>query len=626
MSYYSSRKKKKTIYVQSALKLAFRLLMVLLLFSVSRWMIYLVNTEFFHHLTLKEALRLYVTGMRFDWVVIAYANIPVILYYCLPWKGIFNKVLHKIIDVWYVFANSVIILLNMVDVIYFRVIGKRITWEFFRFFSGTDDDITPVLSRFFADYWYMPVLTVLFILMLVVVAKRTRLEEETEVDRNWYFSQWCTFLVYLVLTIIACRGGLQAKPVNQATALRYADSQNVPILLNTPFGIIKSGSGPNLEPIQYYDPQEMDFSPEHYGTLANRFIQDSLGYQPNLVYIVLENTGQEMITYYHPQRRFPVTPFLDSLLTQSLTFDGRSNGRRPIESFPALLSGIPVLMEIDPATLPRFDAPMESLGLTLRDHGYQTARAREWDKCQQILDTIRQPFAILLYPRAPHITKHLPQGVQLPYDSRLWSGFEKSIFATDAMLESFFKEAALQPWFDSTLFVITSDRANNEHYHAAYNNIWGMYAIPMAFYMPSRLNAERCDEIAQQADLNVSILSALGMNDTVFSFGRNLFDSLTTPAFIAYVNLTYQFSDGNYLIQSDGEENIGIFNIKNDRALNDNLVDRIQCADLLKQLKERIQEYNNRFIHHQFYIDKESLHEQAEDTVYHQPDLRQETP
>lgn len=626
MSHYATTKKNKGVYVQSTLKLAFRLLMVLLLFSISRWLLYLVNTEFFHHLTLGESLRLYLIGMRFDWVVIAYANIPVILYYCLPTKVIFNRVLHKIIDVWYVFANSVIILLNMVDVIYFRVIGKRITWEFFRFFSGTDDDITPVLSRFFADYWYMPVLTLLFILMLVAVAKRSRLEEKTAVDRNWYYSQWCTLLVYLVLTLVACRGGLQAKPINQATAMKYADSQNVPILLNTPFGIIKSGSGPHQEPLHYYEPEEMEFSPIHYNTLANRFVQDSLDYQPNIVYLVLEGIGQEMITYYHPQRRYPITPFLDKLLGQSLTFDGRANGRRPIESLPALFSGLPVLMEVDPASFRRSPAPLGDLGKVLREHGYQTVRFREWEACKQTLDTISQPFAAVLYPRTPHDSKSYPDGLVWPDESYLWSGFEKNIYTTDALLHDFFKDAASQPWYDSTLFVITSDRANNEHYHATYNNIWGMYAIPLAFYMPSRLHAARCEEIAQQADLNVSILSALGVNDTVFSFGRNLFDSLTEPAFIAYLNLTYQFSDGNFLLQSDGEQIIGIFNIKKDPALNDNLTDLIQCPDLMKQLRERIQEYNNRLIQNQLYINKEALHEQAEDTIHHQSDLWQEAP
>ena len=155
-------------------------------------------------------------------------------------------------------------------------------------------------------------------------------------------------------------------------------------------------------------------------------------------------------------------------------------------------------------------------------------------------------------------------------------------------------------------------------------NIWGMYAIPIAFYMPSRIPASRCDELAQQIDLNLSILSSLGVNDTVFSFGRNLFDTLDNPAFVTYINQTYQYSDGHYLVQSDGNTTFGVFNIQNDKMLDNNLVSHIQCNDLAKMLKERIQEYNNRMIFNQLYIDKAALHEQEKDTLYYQSDFGEE--
>ena len=86
MSYYSKKKEKMDLMSVPAVKLALRLLVVLLLFSLSRWLIYLLNTEFFNHLSLGQAFRLYFVGMRFDGVVLAYANIPLILLFCLPFK------------------------------------------------------------------------------------------------------------------------------------------------------------------------------------------------------------------------------------------------------------------------------------------------------------------------------------------------------------------------------------------------------------------------------------------------------------------------------------------------------------------------------------------------------------
>lgn len=669
MNYYSYKKKKLKLFDIPAIQLIFKLLIVLILFSISRWLIYLFNAEFFHHLNIWQALRLYYSGLRFDLVVIAYANIPVILYYCLPSKVIYNKVLQGIFRLYYIIVNAIIIVFNMIDVIYFRFIGKRMTSEFFQFFGNSDENIWPIVGQVFVDYWFMLVLTALFIMILVVVAKRTQLNlEQAEANSHWYLTQCISLLVFAVLTPIACRGGLQTKPVNMTTALKYADSQNVPVVLNTPFSIVKSSTSQSLKEVHFYEPEEMEFSPIHLDLTPNRFVTDSLGYQPNLVFIVLESFGQEMIGYYNPDRRYQVTPFLDALLKNSLTFNGFANGRRSIEALPSLFSGIPSLMDVDFTSSAYFGNRIDGLGLTLKPLGYHTsmfhggnngtmnfdvyAKNAGFDHyfgrteyanddnfdgrwgifdgpflqyCVSTISQFKQPFATCIYTLSSHHPYTLPKGFEMPQESYLWSGFEKTVFYADCALRDFFEEAAKQPWFDSTLFVITADHANTEHYLPEYSNVWGMYSIPIAFYMPSQIKPSRCEELAQQTDFNVSILSAMGVNDTVFSFGRNVFDSLSEPNAIAYINQTYQYSNGMYLVQSDGNNTFGVFNIQRDRQLNDNLIDHIQCADLAKKMKERIQEYNNRFIYNQLYIDKEALHEQAEDTIHHQPDLWQDT-
>ena len=645
MNYYAKQKEKRSVLTLPAVQLALRLLAALVLFSMSRWLVYLLNTEFFHHLSLRQAFRLYFVGMRFDGVVLAYANIPVILYYCLPFRFIFTKTLQKLIDTWYVFANSVLILLNMIDIVYFRYVGSRMTSEVLRVFDHLDGQLGTMASEVFADYWYMLLVMVLFVLLLIVVVKRTRLEPGKGVlTSHWYFSQWISLLVYLVLTIIACRGGLQAKPVNRKTALQHADSQDIPILLNTPFTIVKVGEDLLDGELRWYEPEEMDFSPIHFTTRANRFLKGEHGYRPNLVFLVLEGVGQEMVSFYHPGRSNPVTPFLDSLLRKSLAFDGRANGRRSFEELPSLLSGLPALTEVDLSATRRHTDTLGGLGAVLHSHGYYTALFETRDvhgrrsagddsfdgpflqRCIDTFDTLQQPFAVMIRPHSTRFPYTLPKDFELPRESYLWSRFEKSVYYTDHALRAFFETATDRPWFDSTLFVITADHANNEHTSPEFNNIWGMYSIPLAFYMPSHVPAYHCDEIAQQIDLNVSILSALGVDDTVFSFGRNVFDSLSDPSFLAYVNLTYQYSDGKYLIQSDGEHTFGVFNVQKDWMLRKNLVSLIQCPDLSKKLRERIQEYHNRLINHQLFIDKKAYHEQATDTVCHQPDLGQETP
>jgi hypothetical protein len=144
-----------------------------------------------------------------------------------------------------------------------------------------------------------------------------------------------------------------------------------------------------------------------------------------------------------------------------------------------------------------------------------------------------------------------------------------------------------------------------------------MYSIPIAFYYPKKIKPLHCTEIAQQIDLGPSILSVLEINDTLFSFGRNLFDTLTEQAFASYYNLTYQYCDGTYLVQSDGENPFGIFRPINDSLLNDNLVDRLQCPDVYDKLYRFLQVYNNRMISNQLKPTINDFYEQAEDTIHY---------
>ena len=647
MGYNYTKRKKIRIGNLPVTKLILRLLLVITLFSASRWLIYLFNSEFFHHLTLGQALRLYFVGMRFDLTVIAYANIPIILYYCLPLKVIYNKLLHRIVNFYYIIVNSILVILNMIDVIYFRFNGKRMTMEILDVFGNPSEKIWPIVGQAAADYWYLLVLMVLFVMMLVVGNARTELKEDTSYTSNnrWYFMQWLSLMVFALLTPLACRGGLQAKPINMETASQYADSQNIPIVLNTPFVLMTASTDHSLKEVHYYEPEDMEFSPIHDGLKPNRFIADSMDFQPNLMILVLESFGQEMITYYNPDRRYPLTPFLDSLLTNSLTFNGRANGRRSIEVLPSLFSGIPSLMDVDYTSSPYFDNKVDGVGNHLKALGYHTAMfyggknetvkyekfarnvgfdayfgLNEYDKLDAYMSDLEQPFAICIHTLSlSHPTQS--KQMELPKESYLWSGFEKTVYDTDSALRDFFAEAEKQPWFDSTLFVITANNANSEHYLPEYSNVWGMYSIPMAFYMPSQIEPLRSEELVQQVDLNVSVLSALGVYDPVFSFGRNVFDSLSEPSSIAYINQTYQYSNGMYLVQSDGENTIGVFNIQRDRQLNDNLIDHIQCPDLAKKMKELIQEYINRLIFNQLYINEEDFHGQAEDTIHYQSNL-----
>ena len=454
-------------------------------------------------------------------------------------------------------------------------------------------------------------------------------------------------MVFAVLTPVAARGGLQNKPVNMTTALRYADSQNVPIVLNTPFTIVKSSTSQGLTERHYEGLDEVGFSPIHFNTEANRFVTDSLGYQPNLVYIVLESIGQEMTGYYNPDRRYALTPFLDALLEHSLTFDGRANGRRSIEALPSLLSGIPSLMDVDFTSSPYINNRVDGLGKSLQERGYLTAMFHggnngtmnfnasalsagfdsyygrneygnddDYDGTWGISDMpflqftaqkvneMKKPFAAGVFTLSSHHPFKLPKGYKLP-DGDYKTDFEKTVRYTDDAMRHFFKTMSNYSWFDSTIFVIVGDHVNPEHRFDNYLNGYGQYQIVTAFYAPSIIKPLNTNILAQQTDIGISLLAALGYNDTIFTFGRNVFDSLQEPCFASYLNNIYQYSDGKYMLQSDGQNITAIFDIEEDPCLSNNLYNENEKEiwdELNDKFRMRLQQYNNRMINNKLYI------------------------
>ena len=638
--------------------LTYRLLATLLALSISRWMLYLFNIQFFHQLSLKEVISLYFCGMRFDLPIVFGINILTILFYCFPTKIIYNKRLQDIVDIVYVSLNAFAIFLNFFDIVSFHFFGKHLTIDFVKVLGHSDEISFGTIRQVLFDYWYLLVIFILFVLTIRVVAQQTRIQPPPKEEKpRWQMRQAISLVVMSILTLIACRGGLQAKPITSETAMQYTDPQNAPILLNTPFCLLTTHDTALKEWTGTYN---SDYSPIHKNLTANRFIEnDTLvadSIPSNVVVIMMKNVGQEMLKYYSKDRRFNLTPFLDSLLCECLTFNGMSNSRRGLEALPAILASIPALMENDFTRSAYADNDFDAFCQHLQQKGYNTIfmhggkngilgfdefsrRAgiknyfgrieyddeKDYDGqwgifdgpflqyVAQTLNRVHEPFATMVYTLSSRYPYRVPYDFVLPEESYFWTGFEKTVYYVDCSLRDFFKTASQMPWFNHTLFVITADYSNSLHFQPEYSNVWGMYAIPIAFYYPQKIKPLRCEEIAQQIDLGPSILSALGVNDTLFSFGRNLFDTLSEPAFVSYYNLTYQYCDGNYLVQSDGERPFGIFKPISDTLLNDNLIDRLQCPDIFEKLYHFISEYNNRMINNELTITKtDTIHETQE--------------
>jgi phosphoglycerol transferase MdoB-like AlkP superfamily enzyme len=177
---------------------------------------------------------------------------------------------------------------------------------------------------------------------------------------------------------------------------------------------------------------------------------------------------------------------------------------------------------------------------------------------------------------------------------------QQCIAYTDHALKLFFEESEKEDWFDHTLFVITADHTS-EGSELKYQNNLGQFSIPIAFYCPgdAMLAAQSARLPVQQTDILPSVLDYLGVQDTLVCFGSSVFDSLRKPFAVNYFNQKFQILNQQYLLQSQSDNLLGLYEYQQDSLLKHNLLGTRTIDSLINFQKAFIQQYNNRMIYNQ---------------------------
>lgn len=574
-------------------------LLLVLMFALTRLEFYLFNAEAFDVEDTFALIQLFYKGLRYDLVVIGLLNLPVLLFYFFPAPFVLRKSYDRFLRILFVVVNGLALSLNLVDVILFRYTAKRITSEVYEFFFNTNENNGRLLWQFVTDFWYQWLIFFFIIWLMHRWLKRgLSLDKKASKPHLWSFAsfQLLAMLFFAALAVIAGRGGLQLKPVNMLNAAQTVASRNVPLLINSPFSMIKAFGKKPVKPYYAFEEQELEriFNPVKLRQSINRPGIRPLAYKPNFFILILESFGSEYIDFYSQKGR-SITPFLDSLLAQSITFNGIANGKRSIEALPSILAGIPSLMDIDYPSSPFSTNRIEGLGTVLKKRGYTTAffhggnngtmgfdafsriagfdhyfgrseynNDKDFDGRWGIYDlpflqyTVGQlnhfpePFAAALFT----LSSHHPYRIPAPFEHsfpQARTPLEATMAYVDYALRQFFELAKKQDWFERTVFVITADHTPEQSQAGDNNYVLGVYSVPLAFYLPGQQMAARMDEYAQHVDILPTLAAACDCNLPVFSFGRNLLDTTDLPYAVNYLNGQHKLIRGNHLLISTDE-------------------------------------------------------------------------
>ena len=606
---------------------------------------------FADNLTATHLMELLRGGLVFDTSAILYTNVLWVVLMLLPIYRKENTAYHRVCKWLFVVVNTLSLVINLGDAVYFQYTLRRTTTTIFNEFEN-ETNLGSIFGQEALNHWYFFLLTAAVAWGLWKLYVSSRLDYRQLHWRSYALATLLSLAAFAPFCVAGMRGGWtrDVRPITVSNANNYCDRPSeAGLVLNTPFALIRT-IGKNLFEVPDYFKSEEElnavFNPIHQpNRVFSGFTAEPQPQKKNIIVIIIESFGREYIGAYnhHIKGYKGYTPFTDSLIAHSLTYRySFCNGQKSIDGMPSILSSIPMFVE------PFFLSPysvnhVSGLADCLNGEGYETAffhgaergsmgfmafaRATKFQHyygredyvadsrtrgdqdydgwwgisdepfmqffCQKMSE-MKQPFMTTLFT----LSSHHPFRVPEPYRDRFKEEglpIHKVIRYTDMALQHFFASARQQPWFANTVFAITSDHTNMSD-HDEYKTDLGNFCSPVIFYDPTGdMGTGMVDAIAQQTDIMPTLLGYLGYQKPFLSFGVDL---LTTPPdstwAVNYLNGVYQYVKYDHVIQFDGEKTRAVYAL-DDRLMKHNLVGKLpQQPQMERELKAIIQQYMER--------------------------------
>jgi len=618
-----------------------RLLLAMLLFTLCRIGFYFSNSGYFPELTTAGFFRILYGGLRFDLTAVLYLNAIIILLTIPPFDFRFNRAYQLVLKYLFFLLNGIAVTSNVADFVYYKFTLRRTTADIFDEFDE-GPGAPGLLFRFLVDYWYATVFLVILLWLMVKLYSYTKVEGPMLKNKPVYYSLGVLFIPLIAYLFIGgVRGGFRqsTRPITLSNAGEFVEHPNqTSIVLNTPFSVFRTVGKNKVRKMNYFagdDELNAIFNPVHIP-------RDTVSFQPtNVVVFLLESFSKEFIGVFNQDKPGykGYTPFLDSLVRHSRAFQySFSSGRKSIDGPPSVLASIPTFAV--PFVLTSFaNNEFNSLASLLKKKGYHSsffighpngamgytsftklagfqhyfgmdeyANADDFDGLWGIwdhkffeyhagmLNEFPQPFVSVMFS----VSSHHPFVVPEEFKGRFKGGKQpilKCIEYTDNALREYFKKIAKEPWYKNTLFVFTADHCSSDIIFDESRKTPGLFSVPVFFFKPDNSLADMVPEIIQQADIMPSILGYLHYDEPYFAFGRDSFREKTTPMAFNYRD-TYNLFMGDYLLNFNGEQTVGLYNFQADKMLTNDLRNTKQevVFEMENKMKAIIQQYNNRMV------------------------------
>lgn len=636
-----------SVFTQVLPRLICNLALAYMCYTLCRIVFIAENWTIFSAVTFSEFIRIMQGGFRFDTAALCYTNSIYVLLILFPLHLKEKSITQKIAKWTFVAVNSVATVMNLMDSVYYSFTQSRVTAVTFSEFQN-DNNLGKIIGIELLHHWYLIILCGALVWLLVKGYRHIPVFNGISKTR-YYVQQIAMLAVFAALIIIGIRGGTMTKasrPISVNDAQLYVDdASKAGAVLNTPFAIIRTIGGTIMETPKFFDNEaEMAqyYSPIHVPS-------DSLVQRKkNVVIIIVEGLSREFMGKYNESldggRYKGYTPFLDSLMMQSLYFERSfSNSGFSIDAPPSVLASIPRMDRPFPIT-PFSLNHLSSIARELKNWGYessffhgaengslniesfthsigfdnylgrteylQDARFggdKDFDGTWGIWDEeflqffslkmneMKQPFVSAVFTLTSHHPYSLPKRYEKVFPDEGSSPVFKCVRYSDYAIKQFFATAQKQAWYENTLFVITADHASPVFAHDEYGNSFGRFRVPIIFYDPTgEMPRGERDGIVQQIDIMPTLLNYMGYNRQYFAFGKDVLNCEATDAWAMNWDHFPQFIMGDYVLQHNGKKPTGYYNYVADPLLRNNLLGK--GGEHEKMMQKKLEAFIQTFV------------------------------
>jgi len=596
-----------SVFISHLIALLKRLVLILILFSVTRILFLLFSLTYFVPIDWNQFYKAFFFGFRFDFIVVYYLNILYILFHLFPFKITGTPGFQNFLKWLFVVVNSVLLMANFIDIEYFEFSKKRSGWDLIDMLISSKDTMS-LIPHYIINYWH------LFLMWAASIYLLIRFYPKLIIKNYRGFPKPLINKISIPLAAVVLLGagfayvrGLEAKPVRIISANNYVKPKYIPLLFNTPFVILNT-INQHAEAVDDFFPLEEltnIYSP------VKDFHQSGSMKPKNVFIIILESFGKNFTQAKSWDGR-SFTPFFNTLSEEGLfCSNAYANVGNSINALPTIIGGFPSYLKTAFVSSAYSVNTIRGIGSILKDEGYITAffhggmnGTMGFDKfCQMAgidmyygrsefnneeyfdgawgiydeeffqftaekVNSLEQPFFSVLFSLSSHEPYPIPKRYRnefFPKENKIL----RSISYTDYSLCKFFETVKKMEWYENTLFVICPDHVSS---HLKDESKFIQNRIPIVYYCSADTSLTGIyNNITQQLDIVPSILDYLGYPKSFVSFGESIFrDEYKFTVSKSGVN--YQVIDSAFIMNFDGKKAIQVQSHFMDSLIDNNLI------------------------------------------------------